>query len=124
MKVEMAERTGGSRRLKHRVLAGRVPELASNALLAKGVQSLLSPKRIAEALDRGASTQSPRAPRIAHVRRRAYFPLPVVETPAAALAPSINFRSWVCGMWAVVCCCERTYCLSFQLQALWGNRNF
>jgi hypothetical protein len=52
----MGERTAGFRRFKHRVLPGRVMNLASNALLAKGVQSFLSPSRVAQALDRGGNT--------------------------------------------------------------------
>jgi hypothetical protein len=52
----MEERTGGFRRFKHRVLPGRWSDLASNALLAKGVQSPLSPMRIAKTPDRGGST--------------------------------------------------------------------
>jgi hypothetical protein len=39
--------------LEHSVVPGRVIDLASNALRGKGVQSFVSAKRIAEALDRG-----------------------------------------------------------------------
>jgi hypothetical protein len=78
--------------VKHRVLPGRVMNLASNALLAKGVQSFLSPSRIAQALDRGGSTlRSLKV--IARVRRRVYFPLPVVETSAIATGPIHQLRS-------------------------------
>ena len=90
----MGERTGRFRRFKHRVVPGRVMNLASNALLAKGVQSFLSPTRIAQALDRGGTTLRSKE-------------LPVcVEGPTshcrslkrqlAQRVPFTNFRSELC----------------------------
>jgi hypothetical protein len=87
----MGERTGGFRRFKHRVLPGRVMDLASNALLTKGVQSFLSPTRIAQALDRGGSTlRSKELPVCvegpnSHCRS--------LERQRALWVPFINFRS-------------------------------
>ena len=87
----MGERTGRFRRFKHRVVPGRVMDLASNALLAKGVQSFLSPTRIAQALDRGGTTlRSKQLPvcvegSTSHCRS--------LKRQLAQRAPFTNFRS-------------------------------
>jgi hypothetical protein len=94
-RVEMGERTGGFRRLKHRalgaaVLPGRWSDLASNALLAKGVQSPLSPTRIAQALDRGGSAlRSKELPPVCVACVEGYTShcRSLLETPACSFGP-------------------------------------
>jgi hypothetical protein len=90
----MGGRTGGFRRFKHRVLPGRVMDVASNALLPKGVQSLLlSPSRVAHALDRGGSTLRSKELPVCVGGSNSHYRSLNVETSASTFGPFTNFRS-------------------------------